>query len=313
MLGFAAWAVVSAGRGVLSVGVEALQALWLLPPLAALHLCQLLLSARAWQCLLPPHLPLPRCYRLRIIREGIDSLLPVAQVGGEIVGARLLAFESNLPVAITGASIVVDVTLEFLTQLAFLISGIAVLAIVSPDGAWEAWLGAALLIAVTAAGLIAAQKVGLLRLVESLAKQIAARWPAAGALVGMNEAVTAIYANRAALLRSGGLHLIAWLLGSIESWAVLNALGNPVSPAAALIVEALGMAARSAGFAVPGALVVQETGFAVAAAAIGLPQATGVSLSLVKRAREVLVGLIGLALWRLALQRDGAHPRSDPA
>jgi hypothetical protein len=57
------------------------------------------------------------------------------------------------------------------------------------------------------------------------------------------------------------------------------------------------MAARSAGFAVPGALVVQETGFALAAAAVGLPEAVGLSLSLVKRVREVLVGLVGLALW----------------
>ena len=30
-------------------------------------------------------------YRLRLVREGIDSLLPVAQVGGELVGAQLLA------------------------------------------------------------------------------------------------------------------------------------------------------------------------------------------------------------------------------
>ena len=65
------------------------------------------------------------------------------------------------------------------------------------------------------------------------------------------------------------------------------------------MVEALGMAARSAGFAVPGALVVQETGFALAAVAVGLPETAGLSLSLVKRAREICVGLLGLLLWRL--------------
>jgi hypothetical protein len=97
--------------------------------------------------------------------------------------------------------------------------------------------------------------------------------------------------------------LLAWLLGSLESWVVLRALGMEVGPVQALVVEALGMAARSAGFAVPGALVVQETGFALAAAAVGLPEAPGLSLSLVKRVREVLVGLIGLGLWWLERRR----------
>ncbi len=80
---------------------------------------------------------------------------------------------------------------------------------------------------------------------------------------------------------------------------MLQALGLTRHPVQAVAVEALGMAARSAGFAVPGALVVQETGFALAAAAVGLPEEAGLSLSLVKRVREVTVGLIGMALWRL--------------
>ncbi len=62
-----------------------------MPALVALHLTQLLISARAWQILLPGPARLALCFRLRVVREGIDSLLPVAQIGGEVVGARLLA------------------------------------------------------------------------------------------------------------------------------------------------------------------------------------------------------------------------------
>ena len=75
-------------------------------------------------------------------------------------------------------------------------------------------------------------------------------------------------------------------------------MGVDIGVIQALVIEALGMAARSAGFAVPGALVVQETGFVLAAAAVGLPEAAGLSLSLVKRVREVTVGVAGLLLWR---------------
>jgi hypothetical protein len=58
------------------------------------------------------------------------------------------------------------------------------------------------------------------------------------------------------------------------------------------------MAARSAGFAIPGALAVQEGGFVLAAMSVGLPDSVGLSLSLIKRAREVLVGAAGVTLAR---------------
>ena len=296
LVGFAGWAVFATGGGLLAAGADAWRTLWLLPALVALHLFQLLLSARAWGWLVPHRLKLPLLYRLRIIREGIDSLLPVAQVGGEVVGARLLA-RAGPPLPEAAASVVVDVTVEFLTQLVFLASGVALLAAVSRAGAWQGWAGATLLTAAAAAALLAAQRFGLLRAMEALARQIAARWPTAGTLAGLNDAAATMYRRRGPLAASFALHLLAWLLGTIESWAVLHTLGHPVTPAQALVVESLGMAARSAGFAVPGALVVQETGFALAGVAVGLPEAVGLSLSLVKRAREVLVGLAGLALW----------------
>ncbi|MGI4978736.1 MAG: hypothetical protein ACRYG6_17490, partial [Janthinobacterium lividum] len=74
----------------------------------------------------------------------------------------------------------------------------------------------------------------------------------------------------------------------------------------ALVVESLGMAARSAGFALPGAIGVQEGGFVLAAAAAGLSGAAGMAtgigvglaLSLIKRLREIAAGMLGLALWR---------------
>jgi putative membrane protein len=301
LVGFTIWAVVTAGTGFLAVGADALRVLWLLPALVALHLTQLLLSAWGWRRLLPQTLRLSYVYRLRIIREGIDSLLPVAQIGGEIVGARLLAQRGiglgRPTLAQAAASVVVDVTLEFLTQLAFLLAGIAAMVASSPQGGWQAWLSAALVTAAAAAGLLAAQRFGVLRLLEALARQIAARWPAAGALVGMDAEAAAIYRRRGPVAQASVLHLLAWMLGTLESWAILHAIGTEITPLQALIVESLGMAARSAGFAVPGALVVQETGFALAAAAVGLPEAVGLSLSLVKRVREVLVGLVGLALW----------------
>ena len=301
LAGFAIWAIIGIGHGMVGVGTETLNALWLLPALMGLSLLQLFLSAIGWGILLPAGPRLSRLYRLRIIREGIDSLLPVAQIGGEIVGAQLLA-QDGVTGAMAGASVVVDVTAEFLTQVVFLVLGITALTLRSPSLAWESWSGAALVTATGAAGLLLAQRVGLLRMLEALARQIARRWPAAATLTGMDVAAAAMYGRTRPLLQLGSLHLVAWVLGTLESWAVLHAIGLAPSLSQGLVVEALGMAARSAGFAVPGALVVQETGFALAAAAAGFPEAAGLAISLVKRAREVGVGLIGIVLWRLEVR-----------
>ncbi|MCP5843107.1 hypothetical protein NL296_28045, partial [Klebsiella pneumoniae] len=43
------------------------------------------------------------CVSLRFVREGINTLLPVATVGGDFVGARLLS-KRNVPGALAGAS-----------------------------------------------------------------------------------------------------------------------------------------------------------------------------------------------------------------
>ena len=47
------------------------------------------------------------CVRVRFIREAINMLLPVAQVGGEIAGARVVTF-SGIPAALPGATVLVD-------------------------------------------------------------------------------------------------------------------------------------------------------------------------------------------------------------
>ncbi len=305
MVACAAWAVLSTWHAAAAVGADALRALWLVPALVALHLSQLLISAVSWRLLLPaPPAGLAVFYGLRVMREGIDSLLPVARVGGEVIGARMLA-RRGIALGLSAASIVVDVTLEFLTQIVFLLIGLAGLALASDGASWTAWIGAGLLTAAAATGLVLAQRLGALRLVEGLSTRIAERWPALGgvSLDGLHASAVALYRRRGPMQVSFWLHLLAWMLGSIESWAVFHALGVPATPLQALVVESLGMAARSAGFAVPGALVVQETGFVLAAAAVGLPDAAALSLSLVKRVREVSVGLIGLALWRLGRAR----------
>jgi putative membrane protein len=296
------WVFFSTGAEIASVGKATLQALWTLPVLISIHLVQLLASSVAWRLLFAvPGPGIGVYFRLRLIREGIDSLFPVAQIGGELVGARLLT-RRGIAASEAGASVIVDVSLEVVSQALFLLLGVGTLTIAMGDGSSVAWLGPLSGILVMVGGLLLAQRFGLLRLLEMLVDRIGEQFPdlAHLSLTGLHVAAGKFYRRSGALAGATLLHLFAWALGTLETWIILDALGVPASLAKAMVVESLGMAARTAGFAIPGALAVQEGGFALAALSVGLPESAGLSLSLVKRAREVLVGIAGVSLAWLA-------------
>src|SRR5262245_40402210 len=99
---------------------------WGVLAVTAFHAVQMIFSALAWQVLLPPTLApgLIAFTILRWIREGVNNLLPVAQIGGEVVAARLLR-RYGVPLAPGGASVTVDLTIEILTQVVFTLIGLA--------------------------------------------------------------------------------------------------------------------------------------------------------------------------------------------
>src|SRR5206468_8413922 len=102
---------------------------WGLALVVAARMVQMIAAGLAWQALLPTLKYPPRVIfvLLRWIRESINNLLPVAQVGGEFAGARLLA-SFGLGGALAGASVLVDMLIQVSTQLLFTAVGIAVLA-----------------------------------------------------------------------------------------------------------------------------------------------------------------------------------------
>jgi putative membrane protein len=303
VLGCAAWLIAGVWGDLARAGSGAVQALWTVPAAVAIHLVQLLLSALGWRVLVVRSpIGLAGFVRLRLMREGLNTLLPLAHVGGEVIAAQVMV-RAGIPAAVAAAGMVVDVTVEVCAQLLFLVAGCVVLAALAGTG--TAWLwGGSLGLAVLGAGSLAlAQRLGGLRLLEKVVHGIGRQWPAllpSGGLDGLDAEALAIYRRRDRLVMAFCLQWVAWALGTAETWLVLHALGLDASAGQAFVVESLGMAARSAGFAVPGALAIQEGGFVLAAAAVGLAGTAALSLSLVKRVRELVIGLAGLACWRLA-------------
>jgi putative membrane protein len=257
-----------------------------------------------WQLLFPRNLRPPawRCVLLRFVREGANNLLPFAQVGGDLVGARLLAF-SGVSGALSLASVIVDVLLQAVTQLLFAICGLAILISLGEHRSfvWAATPG--FIVAMIAlGGFYWVQRHGGRRIILSLLNRIASDQD--GFFQTRVEAVydrlTAIYASRSTLLTSSIVHFIGWLIGGGEVYATFAFMDVPVSWAEALVIESLIDAVRGAAFALPGALGAQEGGLIVLCALFGVPPDQALALSLVKRVADLALGLPGLLAWQIA-------------
>ncbi|MGB1547059.1 MAG: lysylphosphatidylglycerol synthase domain-containing protein [Alphaproteobacteria bacterium] len=293
-------------RGVAEVFTPLLSVGWGLLFITLFHTIPLTLSAKGLQVLVIGYrAALPTVTAIRWIREGVNNLLPVAQVGGDFVGARLLTFYA-VPGGMAGGSAVVSLTMEVLTQFLFTILGFGLLFLVLGGRESEGlyWILLGLLTALPVLlGFVIAQRTGLFRLIERIfnrmTKDLELEWLGIGELRGLHEAIQTIYRSPRALTLSALYHFLSWVIGAGEVWIALYFMGYPVSIWEALILESLGKAVRSAAFLVPGGLGVQEGGFMLLAPLLGLTPEVGLALSLAKRVREVTLGAGSLFAWHI--------------
>ncbi len=267
----------------------------------------------AWRVLLESRRPglLRACVGLRCIREAINNLLPVAQVGGDIVGARLLTLW-RIDGGLAGASVLVDLLIQTATQVVFSVVGVVLLATLGGDSTLVPWLAVGLgVLTLGVAGFFLAQRLGGFRIVERNLLKLAAqpRWSFLGGVANLHDALQAIHGRRGAVAIASLIHLVAWFVGALEVWIALEWMGHPVSYVEALAIESLGQAVRSAGFMIPGALGVQEGGLVAICAAFGIPAPTAIAVSFAKRVPEIVIGLPGLAAWHALERRIGATAR----
>lgn len=266
----------------------------------------------AWRQLFPPgrRAGLLDCVGLRFVREGVNQLLPVAAVGGDFVGARLLAFR-GVEGALAGASVIADIAVAAATQLLFAVGGLALLVWLTGDSPMARYVGWGLGLATLGlAGFVLVQRrqgsAFLMRLGRALAG--GREWAGLAAIERTFERLGEIYANRRGVLASAATHMAVWLGQSVEVWLALHFMGHPVTFAEALVIESLSQAVRGAAFAIPGGLGVQEGGFIALCAAFGVPPGPAVALSLVKRVGDVALGLPGLVAWQVMESRRALRP-----
>ncbi|HEU4826804.1 MAG TPA: lysylphosphatidylglycerol synthase domain-containing protein [Dongiaceae bacterium] len=250
--------------------------------------------------------PLPGVFLARWVGESVNTLLPVAQVGGEIARGRLVmrwpgGSGAVLPLMLVIATIIVDMTLNLTGQFALALAG-----------AWQVWrvanrtvleLAVACLAALLPLALLAlAQQPAVLARAHRGFGRLTGKGHDPASTANLSSAVRAVYGHSADLARALLLHLVSAFTRAIEVWIVLRLMGVPIGVMDAVMIEGLSGALRTAAFLLPAGLGVQEGALLVLCGWIGVPPATALALALVKRAREIVVGGAGLLVW-LALER----------
>lgn len=254
-----------------------------------------------WHLLFPPggRLPVSVAVGLRFIREGVNVLLPVATIGGDVVGARLATFW-RADGAMAGATTIADVAIQAATQAAFALLGIALLLWLHGDSALLRYATGGLVVAAILIGAFFAVQARLgARVVAWVLRRLGHEGGVAVLAERLWGALGAVYARRGPVVRSSLIHMFVWILGALEVYVALHAMGYPLTFAEAVVIESLGQAVRGAAFVVPGGIGVQEGGFIALCALFAVPAGPALALSLVKRVADLALGLPALLAWQV--------------
>lgn len=241
----------------------------------------------------------------RMVRDAAANCLPFSQVGGFIFGARAVTLQ-GIEWHTATASTVVDVTAEFLAQIVFSCIGLAILLLRVPGskitGAVEAGIGAA----VAACFAFIWLQRGVSTIFVRLGTRIVGnRFQDAKERVDVVQAeLSLIYGHTGRLAVGVFIHLVGWVCTGVAGWIAFHALGVPIDFDDAMAIEALLSAAAAIAFLVPVNAGVQEAGYAGLGAVFGVPPEISLGVSLVRRGRDLVVGVPILLLWQFIEMRQ---------
>lgn len=244
----------------------------------------------------------------RMVRDAASNCLPLAQVGGFLLGARAATLQ-GMAWETAAASTVVDATAEVLAQVVFAVIGLCILVAREPSSKLAIPIAIGLFVAVLAiAGFMVAQ-IGASGLFARLGRRIASHRFAdarerAGLLAG---ALDDIYRCPMRLVLAVLVHLIGWLGTGIGGWLAFRLLGAELEIEDAIAIEGLLHALLAAAFLIPGNIGVQEAGYTALGAVFGLPAELSLGASLLRRGRDLVVGIPVLLIYEVAEMRRPAR------
>jgi putative membrane protein len=241
------------------------------------------------------------------VREAVDRLLPVASVGGGVIGVRLLRWR-GLPVAQVGASIIVEILLTLFAMYLFFVMGVLLLF----QGGESPLEHSHLLLALVVTLPVPLGTAWLLRYGSRFLIGLVGENSLSEGVASLDRAIRATLSRHRALLVTGFLQFGGLLSGSFEIWFVLRLFRHPVDWRAAIVVESLTQAVRHLAFVIPAGLGVQEAALVVFGRTFGIDAELALAVSMAKRVREILLGVVSLLSWQWMEGRQIHKERRAP-
>jgi len=255
----------------------------------------------------------PRFVWGRLIRDSASEALPLSQVGGFVLGARAATL-AGVASAFAAASTGVDVSAELVGQLLYTLLGLALLGALQPSNSLLLpVLGGLIVMAGLAGGFYALQARGA-GFVETSGRRLAQQFLGRdiASLGSVQVEIQRVHARRMVVWFSCCVHFSTWVLAGLETWLTLHLMGVQIGISAALIIDSLLYALRSAAFVVPNALGVQEGGLILLGGMFGVDADSALALSLLKRGRDLVIGVPALLLWQALEGQRGIKSRRKP-
>jgi putative membrane protein len=240
------------------------------------------------------------CVWGRLVRDATGEFLPFSQVGGYVLGARVITL-GGVNIADAAASTLADITTEFLAQLTFIAFGLAVLARKAPNSGLFVPVGVGLSIAVVmGVGLVLVQRGSGAAVFRGIVRRIAGA-AAEGAALSVDRlqaSLDIMYGERRRLALSAFFHLVCWFGTATASFVGFHALGVPLSFWDAICIESMLHAIMALAFFIPGRVGIQEAAYTLLGGIFGIPPDIALSLSLLRRARDFVIAVPVLLIWQ---------------
>jgi glycosyltransferase 2 family protein len=303
LAGLVAAVCLIADQGVDGIGHALETAGWGILWASLFRLIPIMIAGEGWRVLMPGrNRPFFFFTWLLWAREAINSLLPVAKVGGEIASVRMMR-QAGFRASPAIASVIVETTLSVAAIFVYVLVGFGLLMTRGDDGqditaTAQMFWGLGLAIPVVA-GVVAAQHYGLIGVIARIMeKSFADKWPnMVRSTARLDRQVRAMYARKTRILACFGWSVLSWFAGGLEIWIALYFLEVPVSLTDALLLDALLHAATMVFFIVPAGLGVQEGALLLFGTMIGLPPETCLALAVMRRCREIAIYVPALIVW----------------
>ncbi|MEQ9172116.1 MAG: flippase-like domain-containing protein [Rhodospirillales bacterium] len=240
-------------------------------------------------------------WRIRMVGEAFNTVLPAGGFGGEPIKAVLLKRHHAVSYREGTASIILARTVNLIGLVVFMLVGLILLTGHEAGGRYAPFaLGGFLFLTFGIGVLFAVQKFRATSWTGTRLgrTRLGVRIEAAlGHIHDVEDRLHHFYAERPwRFLPAVFLAFANWVLGAAETYAILYFLGYPVTPGEALIIESVNQMVRAATFFIPANLGTQDSALIVLAGAVtGVPEA-GVALAAIKRLREIVFVIWGFAL-----------------